>query len=432
MYDFCINGGGMVGAALALGLAKQQYRVAIIEPHVPKDFVEFSKPDLRVSAISDASVSLLRSLGAWEYIEAMRVKPYTGLSVWDDPAHRTDFTAQSIDVPQLGFFVENRLLQLGCHQALKAFNNVTWFTGCKVTDIAFANRNGDAVGSDLAKGFDPAEVPDLAKDFDPAKGSASQQHVATLTLDSGESIHAKWLIGADGAASQVRQAANIGVSGWQYGQHAMGITIEMANPVDAITWQQFTPDGPKAFLPMFDNYASLVWYDSPDELKRLSTLNTVQLKQAIIEAFPSELLKGGNDFTVIDKATFPLTRAHACRYVSDGVILVGDAAHTINPLAGQGVNLGFRDVEVLLGVIADGIDLTSQEFKKRLIANYEKPRQRDNGLMMSAMDGFYGLFSNDIGPIKWIRNQLLSVAQQFEPAKREVLKYAIGMREWKF
>ena len=406
MYDFCINGGGMVGAALALGLAKQQYRVAIIEPHLPKDFDETSKPDLRVSAISDASVSLLTSLGAWEYIQAMRVKPYTGLSVWDDPAHRTDFTAQSIDVPQLGFFVENRLLQLGCHQALKAFDNVTWFTGCKVTNIKLCNSSVDS--------------------------DASRNLAATLSLDNGETIHAKWLIGADGAASQVRQAANIGVSGWQYSQQAMGITIEMKNPVDAITWQEFTPDGPKAFLPMFDNYASLVWYDSPDELKRLSTLNDAQLKQAIVDAFPSELLKNGNDFTVIDKATFPLTRAHASRYVIDGVILVGDAAHTINPLAGQGVNLGFRDVETLLTVTAEGIDLTSLEFKKRLITNYEKPRQRDNGLMMSAMDGFYGLFSNDIGPIKWLRNQLLSVAQQFEPAKREVLKYAIGMREWKF
>ena len=240
------------------------------------------------------------------------------------------------------------------------------------------------------------------------------------------------MIGADGAASQVRQSANIGVSGWQYRQQAMGITIEMTNPVDAITWQEFTPEGPKAFLPMFDNYASLVWYDSPDELKRLSTLNAAQLKQAIIEAFPSELIKDGNDFTVIDKATFPLTRAHASRYVTDSVILVGDAAHTINPLAGQGVNLGFRDVETLLAVTGDGIDLTSLAFKSCLITSYEKPRQRDNGLMMSAMDGFYGLFSNDIGPIKWLRNQLLSVAQHFEPAKREVLKYAIGMREWKF
>lgn len=434
MYDFCINGGGMVGAALALGLAKQQYRVAIIEPHLPKSFHHTSKPDLRVSAISDASVSLLTSLGAWEYIEAMRVKPYIGLSVWDAPTHRTDFTAQSIDVPQLGFFVENRLLQLGCHQALEAFENVTWFTGSKVTNIAFANgsvesnvaKNKGAEGSHSAKGSHPADGSHSAK------GSVPHPHVATLNLDSGDTIHAKWLIGADGAASQVRQAANIGVSGWQYSQHAMGITIEMAKPVHAITWQQFTPEGPKAFLPMFDNYASLVWYDSPDELKRLSTLTAVQLKQAIIEAFPSELLKEGNDFTVIDKATFPLTRAHASRYVSDGVILVGDAAHTINPLAGQGVNLGFRDVEALLRVTAESIDLTSLEFKKRLIASYEKPRQRDNGLMMSAMDGFYGLFSNDIGPIKWLRNQLLSVAQHFEPAKREVLKYAIGMREWKF
>lgn len=399
MVDFCINGGGMVGAALALGLAQQQFKVAVIEPYLPVPFNPEDGPDLRVSAISEASVTLLKALGAWDHIAAMRVKPYTGLSVWDDPAHRTDFTAQSIDMPQLGYFVENRLLQLGCHEALKQYENVELISGHTVQDIQLANT-------------------------------------ATVKLSSGKTIEAKWLVGADGANSQVRKVAGIGTTGWQYAQQAMGITIKMNSAVEPVTWQQFTSSGPKAFLPMFDNYASLVWYDSPDELKRIKSLKASQLVNEILKTFPDELTKNGNSFSVIDKAIFPLTRSHANHYVKGCSILIGDAAHTINPLAGQGVNLGFKDVEAFLSVSSEfkpnGSDSSlsgnDNAFSHRLISNYERPRKRDNLVMMTAMDGFYTLFSNDVAPIKWIRNQLLSVAQRIEPAKKEVLKYAIGMR----
>lgn len=398
MFDFCINGGGMVGATLALGLAQQQFKVAVIEPYLPASFKPEDGPDLRVSAISEASVTLLKALGAWEHIAAMRVKPYTGLSVWDDPSHRTDFTAHSIDMPQLGYFVENRLLQLGCHKALMQFDNVEIISGQKVEDIRLTNT-------------------------------------ANVNLSNGRTLEAKWLVGADGANSQVRKAAGIGTTGWQYAQQAMGITIKMENAVEPITWQQFTSSGPKAFLPMFDNYASLVWYDTPDELKRIKSLKPSQLESEILKTFPEELTKGKNSFSVIDKAIFPLTRSHANHYVKGCCVLIGDAAHTINPLAGQGVNLGFKDVEAFLSVSSNFKTnstandlLTDGAFSQMLFSNYERPRKRDNLMMMTAMDGFYTLFSNDVAPIKWIRNQLLSVAQRIEPAKQEVLKYAIGLR----
>jgi len=398
MFDFCINGGGMVGATLALGLAQQQFKVAVIEPYLPAPFKPEDGPDLRVSAISEASVTLLKALGAWEHIAAMRVKPYTGLSVWDDPSHRTDFTAHSIDMPQLGYFVENRLLQLGCHKALTQFDNVEIISGQSVEDIRLTNT-------------------------------------ANVNLSNGRTLEAKWLVGADGANSQVRKAAGIGTTGWQYAQQAMGITIKMENAVEPITWQQFTSSGPKAFLPMFDNYASLVWYDTPDELKRIKSLKPSQLDSEILKTFPEELTKGKNSFSVIDKAIFPLTRSHANHYVKGCCVLIGDAAHTINPLAGQGVNLGFKDVEAFLSVSSNFKTnstandlLTDGAFSQMLFSNYERPRKRDNLMMMTAMDGFYTLFSNDVAPIKWIRNQLLSVAQRLEPAKQEVLKYAIGLR----
>ena len=443
MYDFCINGGGMVGAALALGLAQQNYRVVVIEPNQPNAFEVEQGPDLRVSAISEASVTLLKALGAWTNIEKMRLKPYVGLSVWDNPKHRTDFTAKSIDVPQLGYFVENRLLQLACHEALTQHENVTVIFNHKIDNIALSSESST---SNLTPSSKTDNKPSSSVELSCETGTREKSVCITLssvsksavsksantkpsnTKPSNTQIQAKWLIGADGAKSQVRQFAGIGSSGWQYGQQAMGITIKMAKETQAITWQQFTPTGPKAFLPMFDEYASLVWYNSPEELKRLKGLNSTQLKNEVIDAFPDELTQDENDFSIVDKAAFPLTRMHASEYVRERVILIGDAAHTINPLAGQGVNIGFRDVQALLEVTAKRHDVTSQVFFKALKNDYEKPRKRDNLLMMSAMDGFYTLFSNNIAPIKWIRNQLLSAAEHAGPIKREVLKYAIGMR----
>ncbi|BFT30735.1 FAD-dependent monooxygenase [Alteromonas sp. D210916BOD_24] len=430
MYDFCINGGGMVGAALALGLAQQHYNVAVIEPTLPAAFNSNDGPDLRVSAISEASVTLLKALGAWQYIEAMRVKPYTGLSVWEDEKHRTDFTADSINVPQLGYFVENRLLQLGCHQALAQFSNVTVYAGVKVKHIglngAASHNTRSQVKGDT--GTNTSASTSASPQGNTSGLQAIQDDGISLTLDSGEVLHGRWLVGADGANSQVRKAAGIGSTGWQYAQQAMGITVKMEKPVDAVTWQQFTPTGPKAFLPMYHNYASLIWYDSVDALQRLKSLNHAQLTQEILRAFPRELVANDNHFTIVDKAVFPLTRSHANNYVKGRCVLIGDAAHTINPLAGQGVNLGYKDVEAFLSVTRAKPHVDTQGFANSLHTHFEVPRRRDNAIMMTAMDAFYTLFSNDVAPISWFRNQLLSVAQRVVPAKKEVLKYAIGLR----
>ncbi|GGW75870.1 FAD-dependent monooxygenase [Alteromonas halophila] len=395
MFDFCINGGGMVGSALALGLAQQGYHIAVIEPVTPMAFSAEQGPDLRVSAISHASVTLLKALGAWSAIERMRLKPYTALSVWET-ADVTTFSADMANIDTLGYFVENRLLQLGCMQALKGFENVTWLSDKTIRHIA-QNEDG-----------------------------------ASLTLDNDECLDCRYLIGADGAASQVRSAANIGTSGWQYGQQAMGIVIELEQDSGSETWQQFTPDGPRAFLPMYGNMASLIWYDSPQVLNRIKGLSDSELKAQIRDHFPAKLNEQAAEFTIRGKAAFPLSRSHASAYVAAPYILIGDAAHTINPLAGQGVNLGFKDVETLLAVTADKPDLNIPDFASQLRQRYEIPRRRENLQMMTAMDGFYLLFSNNIGPIKWIRNQLLSATEHFELGKRSVLKYALGMNEWKF
>ncbi|AWL11490.1 2-octaprenyl-3-methyl-6-methoxy-1,4-benzoquinol hydroxylase [Saliniradius amylolyticus] len=384
-FDCVVVGAGMVGAATALGLARQGRSVALVEPAMPETFRASQLPDLRVSAISAASQRLLEELGAWQAIADMRLQPYRRLAVWEEPQARTEFNAVDINRNHLGHIIENRVVQLGLHQALSDYTNVTWF------DAGFA---------ELSMG--PGQ--------------------AAVSLNNGELLTAKLVIGADGAQSRVRQAAGIGTTGWQYRQHALAITVKTQDLAQDITWQQFFPSGPRAFLPLFDGYASLVWYDAPETVQRLEQLSHAQLKQAIMETFPDELV----DFEVTDKASFPLTRMHAQHYFSGRTVILGDAAHTINPLAGQGVNLGFKDVGTLLSVV-DSIELSEADALEKSLRQFAHKRRPDNLLMMTAMDSFYKTFSNDLALMKALRNAALTLAERSGPIKNQVMRYAMGL-----
>ena len=227
----------------------------------------------------------------------------------------------------------------------------------------------------------------------------------------------------------VREAANIGVQGWQYAQQALGIQIKTYDVQQDITWQQFTPDGPMAFLPLYDGFGSLVWYNSANEIRQLKSLSKEKLKQRIVQHFPADLV----DFEVLDVASFPLTRMHANQYFKGSILLIGDAAHTINPLAGQGVNLGFKDVATLLDVIRQ--ELAADEYAGVLepknycnwLKRYEETRRRDNLMMMSAMDLLYSLFSNTNTPFILLRNIGLKLANSAGPIKNNAMKYAMGL-----
>lgn len=383
VFDACVVGGGMVGAAVALGLASKGWSVAIVEPNMPEAFSVDQGPDLRVSAISQASQNLLEALGAWQHIAGMRMQVFKRLSVWENADSRTDFDAADIEASHLGHIIENRLVQLGLHQALGA-KEVSWFT----TRIARLEE-GDPV---------------------------------SIALEDGNSILCRMVVGADGAQSQVRQLAGIGTQGWQYKQHAMGINIRTSGPSKDITWQEFHPSGPRAYLPLYDRYASLVWYDAPETLRALKGLSKDKLKVAVIDAFPDLL----DDFDVLQCASFPLTRMHANRYVKGNIVLVGDAAHTINPLAGQGVNLGFQDVQVLLEQVPERGDIRSDSLADALY-KYEQKRRNFNLLMMSAMDVMYKLFSNSIPALAWLRNIGLKVANRTGVVKHQVMRYAMGI-----
>jgi 2-octaprenyl-3-methyl-6-methoxy-1,4-benzoquinol hydroxylase len=392
LFDFCVVGGGMVGSAMVLGLAKLGFKVAVIEPSMPVPFDSTQPPDMRVAAISLTSEAILQDLGAWAHIKNMRLCPYKRLSVWDKPSCRTNFDCKAIGQPHLGHIIENRLVQLGLHAAIVNNHNVVFYENLKVTDI-------------------------------------TSNDVSQITLEDGQIIKAKLLIGADGGNSVVREAANIGVQGWQYSQQALGIQIKTIDVQQDITWQQFTPDGPMAFLPLYDGFASLVWYNSANQIRQLKSLSKEKLKQHILQHFPADLV----DFEILDVASFPLTRMHANQYFKGNTVLIGDAAHTINPLAGQGVNLGFKDVAALLDVIRQALVIHEHAVIlqpnscSNWLKQYEENRRRDNLIMMSAMDLLYSLFSNSNMPFTLLRNLGLKLANNAGPIKNNAMKYAMGL-----
>ncbi|MBS4051306.1 MAG: FAD-dependent monooxygenase [Methylomonas sp.] len=386
-FDVLIVGGGMVGAAVACCLGGSGLTVAIIEAQLPKAFSPDQAHDLRVSALSIASRNILDAVGAWRGVASRRFCPFKRMRVWES-AGDTTFNSDDIQAPELGYIVENRITQLALLERLAEFANVTLLMPQAIGKIHYDG------------------------------------HESEVVLADGRILEARLLVAADGGQSRVRQAVGLGVTSWDYNQHALVIYVETAYPQQDITWQRFVPSGPQAFLPLTGNYGSIVWYQSPDEVRRLQALPFDQLKDALVAAFPDCL---GEINQVLGVASFPLKRQHAQRYVKQGVALVGDAAHMINPLAGQGVNIGLLDAAALAEVVVDahkrGKDIADVSVLKR----YESMRRNENLKMMTVMDVFYQSFSNNILPVKFIRNLGLGLAQRLTPVRNKVMKAAMGL-----
>lgn len=386
-YDVLVVGGGMVGAALGCGLGGSGLSVAVVEDILPEPFFPQQEHDLRVSAINIGSRTIMETVGAWSGIVSRRLCPFRRLRVWESKSD-TEFCSDDINQPELGYIVENRVVQLALQERLDDFDNIDLLCPAKTVKIQYS-----------------------------ADGS-------TVQLDDGGSLKCRMLVAADGGQSRVRQAVGIGVNSWDYKQHALVVSVETGYSQRDITWQRFTPSGPQAFLPLSGNHASLVWYHSPDEIARLKLLSDCDLVAELTAAFPECL---GEIKTILGKASFPLKRQHSLDYVKAGVALIGDAAHMINPLAGQGANIGFLDAaalaQVLVSAHANGHDLGSISVLKQ----YERLRRKDNLLMMTAMEMFYRVFSNQNLPLKLFRNLGLGLAERLQPAKNKVMRYAIGL-----
>ncbi|MDO8844596.1 UbiH/UbiF/VisC/COQ6 family ubiquinone biosynthesis hydroxylase [Methylicorpusculum sp.] len=390
-FDVIVVGGGMVGAAVACALGGSSLSVAVIEQMEPQLFAQDQPHDLRVSALSIASKRILETLGAWQGVISRRYCPFRRMRVWET-AGDTEFCSDDIGYSELGFIVENRITQLALLERLKDFSNVTLICPTSIKNIEY--------------------------------NPLASVECSTIMLDDGRELTAKLVVAADGGQSRIRQKVGLGVTSWDYKQHAMVIYVETDYPQQDITWQRFLPSGPQAFLPLNGPFASLVWYNSVDEIQRLKSLPQAQLMIELKEAFPECL---GDLKAIIGTASFPLKRQHAQDYVKQGVALVGDAAHMINPLAGQGVNIGLLDAAALGEVVLDAYRNGEFVGDIQVLKRYEKTRKLENLRMMTVMDAFYQIFSNKILPLKIIRNFGLGLAGRIKPAKNKVMRHAMGL-----
>lgn len=396
-YDIIIVGGGMVGSALACALASSKLpsrqeaklSIALIEGRKPDfDWPEDSY-DIRVSAITRASQQLLEKLGVWEIMVGERVSPYSEMFVWDATGNGSiHFDCADIGEPNLGYIIENRVITHALIQKAKTFDNIDLLCPATPNRLSLS--------------------PDCAQ----------------LELEDGQIIESELLVGADGGNSWVRQQAGIQIDVRTYNHQALVTTVKTEQHHQNTAWQRFLPTGPLAFLPLTDGYSSIVWSTTPEQAKDLLELDDTAFKSTLADSFEHKL---GDILEVGPRATFPLKGQHARNYVKPHLALVGDAAHTIHPLAGQGVNLGFADVTELTDVICEAAKERKAIGSYRVLRRFERARRGNNLLMLESMGAFKNLFSNDSPTLSTLRNMGLNFTDQFAPAKQLFMRHAMGL-----
>lgn len=407
-YQIVIVGGGMVGSALAVALANSDISIALIEPNEAQqppqtDLASDNSSnkesscadfDTRVSAITAQSEALLMKLGIWNLISEQRKSPYQGMTVWDaDGTGEVNFNASELHVPCLGTIVENREIVWALQQRVEQANNIT-----VIRDTVSYIDNQDE------QGFTP------------------------VFLALGKTLKAELLVGADGALSQVKQWGEFANCEWDYEHQALVATIELEQTHQATAWQRFRSEGPLALLPLAaanDKTCSIVWSTNEEECQQLLALDEEAFCQQLGLAFEYRL---GKVLKVGPRAAFPLRQRHAKNYVVAGIALVGDAAHTIHPLAGQGVNLGFKDVAALSEELLRGNKAGIALGELNLLQRYQRRRQGDNLLMMGAMEGFKRLFAAEQPMIRLLRNQGMRLFNRASAVKQHIVMQAMGLK----
>jgi 2-octaprenylphenol hydroxylase len=391
--DLLIVGAGMVGSALALALQGSGLNVVVVDggPLSVKPFDAQAMFEPRVSALSAASQRILQRLGAWEGIAGRRTSPYGEMQVWDGSGTgQIHFSAASVHADVLGHIVENRVVQDALLERLH---------DCDIGLLANARleqmrRSGD--------------------DW-------------LLTLADGRQLRAPLVIAADGANSAVRRLTGTETREWDYLHHAIVTSVRTRNPHRKTAWQRFTDNGPLAFLPLQrdgEHWCSIVWSVTPKEAERLTALDDDTFCSALEQAFEGRL---GDVLAADPRLCVPLRQRHAKRYVAEGLALIGDAAHTIHPLAGQGVNLGFLDAAVLAEVLLHASERGERLADVRVLSRFERRRMPHNLALMAAMEGFERLFQADQLPLRWLRNTGLKMVNQVPEAKATFVRQALGL-----
>lgn len=389
-FDVIIIGGGMVGLTLAAALKESDLRIAVIEES-ELDTALSSLPDIRVSALNRASQSVLENLGAWKGITQRRCSAYTGMKVWEQDSFASiEFSAGQIGQPDLGYIVENRIVQLALMETLSDSENVSLF------------------------------MPDSCQCL------IIGENEAWVTLDSGQSLTAKLVVGADGANSWVREQVDIPMTYWDYGHTAIVANVRTQEPHHRIARQVFTPDGPLAFLPHAEQtMSSIVWSTERNRANKLLSVSEPAFNKALSAEFDMNL---GLCEVVGKRMGYPLKMRYARDFVQERVALVGDAAHTVHPLAGQGVNLGLMDAaslaQEILRLWQSGDDIGA----RMNLRCYERWRKAEAAKMIAAMQGFKDLFEGDNPVKKLLRGFGMTLADQLPGAKHEMMKRALGLK----
>ncbi len=393
-YDIVIVGGGMVGSAVACALShhiesNNTLRIALIEGHKPPAQWPDNSFDLRVSAISPASQAFFKTLGVWNAMHEMRVTAYTDMHVWDAGGNGSiHFDSAEIGEANLGHIIENRIINKALIEQVHIFDNIDIY--CPNTPVS------------------------LQLDNDSAK----------LQLDNGTLLQAELLVGADGGQSWVRQQADISITVSDYQQTAVVASITTEHAHQHTAWQRFLPSGPLAFLPVSENnISSIVWSTCAEEAERLCELDETAFKQELEVAFEKKL---GKVLHAGPRACFPIKGQHAKNYVKSHLALVGDAAHTIHPLAGQGVNLGFADAQCLADIVLTAYAAHKPIGSFKTLRSFERTRRSDNLLMLEAMGVFKNLFSNDMPGLCKLRNIGLDISDRATPIKHFFMAKALG------
>lgn len=395
-FDLVIVGGGMVGAASALGLANAGFRVALVEKKEP-DLLWLSACDYspRVSALTRASENILRNLDAWSGIEQRRAHPFVAMRIWEAESDaEVSFDAQSVDEDNLGYVIENNVIQAALWEQLQQ-TNVSLICGHELINLAF--------NSDAEDGY-----------------------LAHLSLADFGEIKTKLVVGADGAFSQVRQMAGIGLDQHDYAQCAVVGCVRTQAPHQDTCWQRYQANGPFAFLAMQDNVSSIAWYLPADKMQWALGLSDEDYRAELAKASDGRL---GEITETWERAAFPLTRRHAQHYVKPGLVLVGDAAHTIHPQAGQGVNLGLLDAAALIETLTQAQQQGESIADHAVLRRYERWRRGDNAIVQRAMEGFDWLFKADHGIKDQLRRRLLPLANIAKPLKNWLVEQALYGRD---
>ncbi|MBO9480864.1 MULTISPECIES: FAD-dependent oxidoreductase [Gammaproteobacteria] len=392
--DVIIVGGGMVGASLALALARSGMQAALVEQQTlqPGSFSMEDPWQPRVSALTEASIKLLNYLDAWEGIVAQRACPYTHMTVWDgEGTGEVEFDAKTLPQKNLGYIVENDVIRNALLQQL-ASSTVQCFDQQTTLEYKLSGQGGEIV------------------------------------LKNGDVLGAPLLVAADGGESRLRQLSGIPANQKDYKHHALVTTVETERFHHHTARQVFLDSGPLAFLPLQSqgerHYCSIVWSLLPAEADRIEALSDDAFCQELARAFEH---RAGNILKVDQRFRYPLRQRHARQYHRQGVVLVGDAAHTIHPLAGQGVNLGFMDVAVLADELIKAAGRGDDYFAAHVLDRYQRRRIGHNSLTMAAMTGFQNLFGANALGIRWIRNTGLSLTNRLPFIKDMIVDQASGL-----